>query len=131
MVNHRSIVRIRQNDNSKICLNICFFIFFCIILNIIFRKKWIFINVISFLIIFLFWLRYKLKKRQLQQQQQQLQQQQIFFPQIENDYSLEDNIATANAEFLYDDDNTVTAIPISPSNQCNNEDDITVVAVEI
>jgi len=90
-----------------------------------------------FLIAFIAWFNYILKKKKqlLEQQQleQQLQQQQEVleenaFPQIENDYSSHD-IITIDADFMYDDA-PITAVPISPSNQYNN-DEITVVATQI
>jgi len=86
-----------------------------------------------FLIAFFAWFRYILKKKQQLLEQQQLEQQlqeleENTFPQIENDYSSHD-IITIDAEFMYDDA-PITAVPISPSNQYNN-DEITVVATQI
>jgi len=86
-----------------------------------------------FIIAFFAWFRYILKKKQQQLEQQQLEQQlqeleENTFPQIENDYSSHD-IITIDADFMYDDA-PITAVPISPSNQYNN-DEITVVATQI
>jgi hypothetical protein len=87
-----------------------------------------------FIIAFFAWFRYILKKKkQLLEQQHRCErsQQDIeenTFPQIENDYSSHD-IITIDADFMYDDA-PITAVPISPSNQYNN-DEITVVATQI
>ena len=138
MVYHRSIVRIRRNENTKGGFNICAWLCCFILLNSIFYEHWVYINTIMFLIAFFGWFRYILKKKQQIQQRQQLEQQlqqqlqqqleENSFPQIENDYSSHD-IITIDADFMYDDA-PITAVPISPSNQYNN-DEITVVATQI
>ena len=138
MVYHRSIVRIRRNENRKGGFNICAWLCCFILLNVIFYDFWVYINTIMFLIAFIAWFNYILKKKKQQQLQlqleQQLQQQQEVleensFPQIENDYSSSHDIITIDADFMYDDA-PITAVPISPSNQYNN-DEITVVATQI
>lgn len=133
MVYHRSIVRIRRNENTKTGFNICAWLCGFILLNCIFYDYWLYINTIMFIIAFFAWFRYILKKKQQLLEQQQLEQQlqeleENTFPQIENDYSSHD-IITIDADFMYDDA-PITAVPISPSNQYNN-DEITVVATQI
>ena len=133
MVYHRSIVRIRRNENTKGGFNICAWLCCFILLNVIFYDFWVYINTIMFLIAFIAWFNYILKKKKQLLEQQQLEQQlqeleENTFPQIENDYSSHD-IITIDAEFMYDDA-PITAVPISPSNQYNN-DEITVVATQI